>query len=41
MGLRHRDPRVPTFALCTQVAYGVGLEVGLRLADLARRRDQI
>jgi hypothetical protein len=41
MRFRHQHPRVPTFALCTHVAYGVGLEVGLRLADLARRRDQI
>jgi hypothetical protein len=40
-GFRHHDPRLPTFALCTHIAYGVGLEVGLRLADLARRRDQI
>jgi hypothetical protein len=33
MGLRHRDPRVPTFALCTHFAYGVGLGAALRLAD--------
>jgi hypothetical protein len=33
MGLRHRDPRVPTFALCTHIAYGVGLGAALRLAE--------
>jgi hypothetical protein len=30
MGLRDRDPRVPTFALCTHIAYGLGLGVALR-----------
>lgn len=33
MGLRHGDLRVPAFALCTHVAYGLGLGVALGLAD--------
>ena len=33
MGLRDGDPRVPAFALCTHVAYGLGLGVALRLAS--------
>jgi len=33
MGLRDRDLRVPAFALCVHVAYGLGLEVAARLAD--------
>ena len=33
MGLRGGDLRVPTFALCTHIAYGVGLGVGLAVAD--------
>ena len=42
MGLRDRDVRVPAFALVTHVAYGLGLGVALRLADLRlveRRRS--
>jgi hypothetical protein len=30
MGLRDGDLRVPTFALCTHIAYGLGLGVALR-----------
>lgn len=30
MGLRDADPRVPTFALCTHVAYGLGLGIALQ-----------
>lgn len=30
MGLRERDARVPAFALCTHVAYGLALGVALR-----------
>lgn len=33
MGLREGDLRVPAFALCTHVAYGFGLDVGLRVAS--------
>ena len=33
MGLRDGDLRVPAFALCTHVVYGLGLGVGSRLAD--------
>ena len=33
MGLRDRDPRVPAFALCTHIAYGLGLGVALHVAD--------
>lgn len=32
MGLRDGDLRVPAFALCTHVAYGLGLGVALQLA---------
>jgi hypothetical protein len=32
MGLRDSDPRLPAFALCTHVAYGLGLGVGLQVA---------
>ena len=31
MGLRDRDLRVPAFALCTHLVYGLGLGVALRL----------
>lgn len=39
MGLREGDLRVPAFALCTHVAYGFGLGIGLDVADsrVARR----
>lgn len=33
MGLRDGDLRVPAFALCTHVAWGLGLGAALRLAD--------
>jgi hypothetical protein len=33
MGLRDGDMRVPGFALCTHIAYGLGLGVGLGVAD--------
>lgn len=33
MGLRDGDLRVPAFALCTHVAYGVGLGVALQFPD--------
>lgn len=33
MGLRDGDLRVPAFALCTHVAYGVGLGVALQAAS--------
>jgi hypothetical protein len=33
MGLRDGDLRVPAFALCTHVVYGLGLGVASRLAD--------
>ena len=33
MGLRDRDLRVPAFALCSHVAYGLGLGVALHLAQ--------
>lgn len=33
MGLREGDPRVPAFALCTHVAYGLSLGVALRVAS--------
>ena len=33
MGLRGGDLRVPAFALCTHIAYGAGLGVGLAVAD--------
>lgn len=36
MGLRDRDVRVPAFALGTHVAYGLGLGVALRVAELPR-----
>ena len=33
MGLRDGDPRVPAFALCTHIAYGVGLGAALQAAS--------
>jgi hypothetical protein len=33
MGLRDGDLRVPAFALCTHIMYGLGLGVASRLAD--------
>lgn len=33
MGLRDSDLRVPAFALCTHVAYGLGLGLALQFAD--------
>lgn len=42
MGLRGGDLRVPAFALCTHVAYGLGLGVALQLGESSaahRRRS--
>lgn len=32
MGLREGDLRVPAFALCSHIAYGLALGLGLELA---------
>ena len=38
MGLRDGDLRVPAFALCTHVAYGLGLGVALGLASRVKAK---